>query len=210
VLRVGLTGGIGTGKSYVRSRFELRGVPTMDADRLARDAVAADSPALAEIRARFGEGVMSADGTLDRKALASVVFANPARRLELEAIVHPVVRSAIDTFFLEQARLGRPLAVADIPLLFETGRTRDFDAVVVAACSSEEQLRRVVRRDGTTAEDALARIAAQWPIDDKVRLAHYVVRTDGSFAETDRLVDEVIAALRSRAADDPPPPAPAE
>jgi dephospho-CoA kinase len=201
VLRVALTGGIGTGKSYVRSRFALRGIPTVDADQLAREAVTPGSPGLAEVRSRFGEAVVSADGSLDRKALAAVVFAEPASRRALEQIVHPIVRAGIDAFFADQARLGAPVAVADIPLLFETGRSAQFDAVVVAACSPDEQLRRVMRRDSASREDALARIAAQWPIADKVRLAHYVVRTDGSFADTDRLVDEVIAALRAIADD---------
>lgn len=199
MLRVGLTGGIGTGKSYVRSRFEVRGIPTIDADEVARAVVAPGTPALARIRERFGPGVVHADGTLDRPALAAIVFADAEQRQALEAIVHPAVRSVMDAWLATEQARGAEVVVADIPLLFETGRAADFDVVVVAACEPEEQLRRVMRRDKTTADQAQARLAAQWPIGEKVRRAHFVIRTDGTFAETDRLTDEVIAVLRERA-----------
>jgi dephospho-CoA kinase len=199
MLRVALTGGIATGKSYVRARFEMRGLPTIDADAVARAVVAPGTEALARIRDRFGDEVTTADGALDRKALAAIVFGDAAQRLALEAIVHPAVRAAIDGWMDAEAARGTPVAVADIPLLFETGRAARFDIVVVAACDAEEQVRRVMRRDGATAEEARARLAAQWPIDRKVRLAHYVIRTDGPFAETDRLTDEVVSALRRTA-----------
>lgn len=200
MLRVGLTGGIGTGKSYVRSRFDLRGVPTIDADAIAREVVAPGTPALARITTRFGAGVLLADGSLDRKALAAVVFADEGARRDLEAIVHPAVRAAIDAWIDAERARGTAVAVADIPLLYETGRDADFDVIVVAACGPEEQVRRVVRRDGVDAAQAKARLAAQWPIEEKARRAHFVIRTDGSFAETDRLADEVIGELRARAA----------
>lgn len=201
MLRVALTGGIGTGKSYVRSRFELRGIPTIDADAVARDVVAPGSVALDRIRERFGGGVLLADGTLDRRTLAAIVFSDAAGRAALEAIVHPAVRAAIDAWLAAAAARGTTVAVADIPLLFETGREAAFDLVVVAACDAGEQLRRVVRRDGLSIEAARARVAAQWPIAEKARRAHYVIRTDGTFAETDRLTDEVIAELRAIARD---------
>lgn len=199
MLRVALTGGIGTGKSYVRSRFELRGVPTADADVLAREVVAPGTAALAQVVRRFGTGVLRDDGSLDRKALGQVVFSDGQARRDLEAIVHPAVYAALGEWLHEQAAAGAAVAVADIPLLFETGHEDDFDVVVVVACAPEEQVRRVIRRDGITAREARARLAAQWPIEEKVRRAHYVIRTDGAFAETDRLADEVIAALRESA-----------
>lgn len=199
MLRVGLTGGIGTGKSYVRSRFEARGIPTIDADVVAREVVAPGTPALARIRERFGPRVLREDGSLDRPALAALVFSDADARLALEAIVHPAVRAVMDAWLAAEQARGTEVAVADIPLLFETGRAERFDVVVVAACDPEEQIRRVVRRDGASMEAARARLAAQWPIGEKVRRAHYVIRTDGTFADTDRLADEVIAELRARA-----------
>jgi dephospho-CoA kinase len=199
MLRVALTGGIATGKSYVRARFEAAGIPTIDADRLARDAVAPGTPGLDAVIGRFGPAFVGADGRLDRAALARVVFADAAARRDLEAIIHPWVRAAMDGWFETQRASGTPLAVADIPLLYETGRSAEFDAVVVAWCPADVQVARVRARDGATEEAARQRLAAQLPIDDKARLADYVIRTDGTFAETDAQVDETIAALKVRA-----------
>jgi len=192
--RIGLTGGIATGKSRVRARFEHLGVPTIDADVLAREAVAPDSPGLAEVVQRFGPGVLDAAGALDRTALAGIVFADDQARRDLEAIVHPRVRAATDRWFasLDPAQ---PFAVAEIPLLYETGRDADFDLVIVAATDQDTQVRRVVARDGLSEFAARARLAAQWPIDEKVRRADYVIRTDGAPAETDLRVDDLYRLL---------------
>jgi dephospho-CoA kinase len=194
VLQVALTGGIATGKSYCLARFAELGVPTIDADRLARLAVAPGSPGLAAVARRFGAAVVRADGTLDRAALAKIVFADRIARTDLEAIVHPDVYRRIREWFA-QLPLGTPLAIADIPLLFETGHEHELDAVVVAACRPEEQLRRLVARDGLPEADARARLAAQSPIDEKVRRAHYVIRTDGGFTETDTEIERVYRSL---------------
>jgi len=200
VLRVALTGGIATGKSYVRARFERLGLPTIDADQLARDVVAPGRPALAAIAGRFGAAILQADGTLDRAALARRVFADTSARRDLERIVHPAVYDAIRAWLAEVEAGGQAdLAVADIPLLYETGREGDFDAVVVAACDPEEQVRRVVARDRTAPEHARQRLAAQWPIADKVARADFVIDTGGTFEDTDRRADEVVRALRERA-----------
>jgi dephospho-CoA kinase len=198
--RVALTGGIATGKSYVRAQFEKHGVPTIDADTLSREAVAAGTPGLAAVVARFGSGVLDQAGTLDRHKLASIVFMDPAARRDLEAIVHPAVRRATDAWFdaLDPARYA--LAVADIPLLYEVGRDKDFDAVIVTAVDPETQVRRVVERDGASETEARQRIAAQLPIDDKVRRADFVIRTDGSFEQTDDQVRAVLEQLQADAA----------
>jgi dephospho-CoA kinase len=197
MLRVALTGGIGTGKSYVARRFEEAGVPVVDADRVARDVVEPGTSALAAIVRRFGPHVANDDGTLSRPRLASIVFSDAAARRDLEAIVHPEVRREIDTFFA-QLPPGVLFAVADIPLLFETGRAQDFDLVVVAACPPEMQVARVMARDGATQEAARRRIAAQLPIEQKVERADLVIDTSGTFADTDRAVDDVLARLRER------------
>ena len=196
MLRVALTGGIGTGKSYVVGRLRGRAVPTVDADQLARAAVQPDRPACARLRARFGPDAFSADGTLDRVRLGRLVFADATARAALEAIVHPPVREAIDTWFRRcRACTEAPFAVADIPLLFETGRADAFDRVVVVACDPALQLQRVMSRDGLAAADARRRIAAQLPIGEKVARADAVVRTDGSFEETDRQVASLYRTL---------------
>lgn len=193
-LRVALTGGIATGKSHVRERFEALGVPTIDSDTLARDAVAAGTPGLASVVREFGQEVLDRSGALDRRKLGALVFAEPARRRALEAIIHPEVRRAIDAWFVALDP-AVPFAIADIPLLYETGREADFDIVLVTAANPEEQVRRVMARDGLTEADARRRIAAQWPIAEKVSRADYVITTDGSFEETDRQVSALFEAL---------------
>ena len=194
MLRVGLTGGIATGKSYCLKRFAALGVPVIDADILAREVVAPGSPALQLIQARFGRSVIAPDGSLDRPVLASIVFADRAARADLESIIHPEVYRHINEWFANQPS-GVRFAIADIPLLFETGHEHDFDCVVVCACEPFEQLRRLIERDGLAEEAARARLAAQWPIGEKVARADFVIRTDGTFDATETQVREVFEAL---------------
>jgi dephospho-CoA kinase len=195
VRRVALTGGIATGKSHVRESFERLGVPTIDSDRLARDAVAPGSAGLAAVIEGFGRGVLDANGALDRHKLAAIVFANEQARKTLESIIHPQVRRATDAWFASLDPARHPYAIADIPLLFEVNRDRDFDVVIVVAAEPETQVRRVMQRDSLSEPEARQRLAAQLPIDEKVRRADFVIRTDGSIADTERQVGEVWRAL---------------
>ncbi len=195
--RIALTGGIATGKSYVLRRMHAAGLPVIDADVLAREVVAPGTPGLAAIGARFGGEIIQADGSLDRVRLADIVFSDRTARTDLEAIVHPAVRERIEQFFAGLAE-GTPFGVADIPLLYETGREREFDLVVVAACPREMQVARVMTRDGISREQVERRIAAQLPIEEKVRRADYVIDTRGEYADTDAATDAVIEALRRR------------
>lgn len=192
--RIALTGGIATGKSHVRAQFERLGVPTSDADAIAREVVAPGTPGLAAVIERFGPEVLDPTGALDRKRLASIVFADATARRDLEAIIHPRVKEATDRWF---ASLGdaHPFAIADIPLLYEAGRDKDFDEVIVVACDPATQLRRIIDRDGLTEAEARARLAAQLPIDEKVRRGDRIIRTDGSFADTDRQVEATLRVL---------------
>ena len=198
VRRVALTGGIATGKSHVRARFEALGVPTVDSDVLAREAVAPGTPGLAAVIARFGPDVLDPAGALDRHRLGKVVFADPEARRALEAIVHPEVRRATEAWYASLDPVRHPYAIADIPLLYEVGRDRDFDLVIVVAAEPVAQMRRVMERDNLPEHEARQRIAAQLPIDEKVRRADYVIRTDGTVAETDRQVREVFDRLAVR------------
>lgn len=200
LLRVALTGGIATGKSYVLARLGRRGVPTIDADRLARDVVRPGRPAWAALVERFGADICGPDGQVDRARLGDIVFADAAARAALEAIVHPPVRQAIaDWFEAREAEARVSLAVADIPLLYETGREGSFDRVVVTACPPEMQERRIVARNGLPVTEARRRIEAQLPIEHKAARADFVIRTDGTFEETDRQVNAVHEALRRAA-----------
>jgi dephospho-CoA kinase len=137
---------------------------------------------------------------LDRQKLASIVFMDPAARRDLEAIVHPAVRAATESWFdsLDPARYT--LAIADIPLLYEVGRERDFDVVIVTAVDPETQVRRVIDRDGISEEETRQRLAAQLPIDEKVRRADFVIQTDGAFEETAEQVRRVLDQLQADAA----------
>jgi dephospho-CoA kinase len=194
MLRVALTGGIATGKSYCLAHFAELGVPVVDADRLAREAVVPGSPGLRAVVERFGSEVLAADGSLDRAALGRIVFDDPRARAALEAIVHPEVYRHIREWFANLPA-GTRVAMADIPLVFETGHNHDFDAVVVAACQPDEQVRRVMARDRLPDRDARARLAAQWPIEEKVKRADHVIWTDNGFAETDRQIRDVHGQL---------------
>ena len=194
--RVGLTGGIATGKSVVRAELERLGVPTIDADLVARDVVAPGTSALTAILDRFGTGVLT-DGALDRRKLGSIVFADDAARRDLEEIVHPAVKTAINAWLDTMSRQHN-LAVAVIPLLYETGRERDFDVVITTACRSEEQLRRVMTRDSLSELQARQRINAQLSTEEKVRRADYAIWTDGTHENTKRQVVETLEQLARR------------
>ncbi len=193
-MRVALTGGIASGKSACLRRFAALGAPTLDADVVARDVVAAGTPGLAAVVAEFGDGVLASDGGLDREALGRLVFSDGRARRRLEAIIHPAVYEAVGRWFEDlEAKADGPSApgVADIPLLYETRHEADFDRVVVAACRPDQQLARLMARDGLDETAARQRIDAQRPLADKVRLADFVVDTSGTLAETDAGVDEV-------------------
>lgn len=193
-LRVALTGGIGTGKSYCLERFRALGAPVIDADDLARQAVSPGSAGLRAVVSRFGADSVREDGTLNRDRLAARVFSDPDARRDLEAIVHPIVYRAIAEWF-DHLPASSPPAIADIPLLYETRREGDFDRVVVASCPVEMQIDRLTRRDGMSVGDAELRVASQWPIGEKAKRADFVIDTSGTFEDTDRQVDVVWRAL---------------
>jgi dephospho-CoA kinase len=195
MLKVALTGGIATGKSYVLDQFRRRGVPCLDADELAHGVEAAGTEATAAIAARFGADVLAADGSVNRARLGPIVFADPAARRELEAIVHPAVYRAIAAGIRAFELTGtHAFAIVDVPLLFETGADRQFDRVIVTACPPDVQLARLKSR-GLSEEAARQRLAAQWPTDRKVAGATLVIRTDGTFEQTDAQVEAICRAF---------------
>ena len=195
MLKIALTGGIATGKSYVLDQFRRRGVPCLDADELAHGVTAAGTEATTAIAERFGADILAADGAVDRRKLGTIVFADPAARRELEAITHPAVFRAIDAGLRAFELMGDgAFAVVGVPLLFETGAEKGFDKVIVTACAPQTQLARLIER-GLTEDAARQRLAAQWTTEQKVARADFAVTTDGAFTETDRQVDEIYRAL---------------
>jgi dephospho-CoA kinase len=206
LLKIALTGGIATGKSYARVRFAQRGLPTIDADELARDLPKRHSEALEAIVRRFGPAVLNRNGTLNRQALATIVFHDPSARLDLEGILHPAVYRAIHQWFEHLELLGRHrIALADIPLLFETGRDAGFDKVIATWCREDQQMARMKER-GMTDDEARARLGAQLPAAEKAARAAYVIDTSGTLEETDDQVDEIFDQLVDMV--DPPPATP--
>ncbi len=188
-MRIGLTGGIASGKSTVARKLEQLGAFTIDADVLARDVVALGTEGLKAVVARFGNSVLAADGSLDRSALARVIFADPQARADLNAIIHPLVRERAAE--LEAAAPVGAVVVHVIPLLVETGQQDRFDAVVVVDTTGEEQLRRLTRRDGLTQTEAEQRVAAQASREERLGAATHVIDSSGPVRETMRQVDEL-------------------
>ena len=199
MLLVGLTGGIGSGKSTIARMLEERGAVVFDADVLAREAVAPGTPGHEAVVERFGANVLSPGGELDRDALAAVVFADPAARRDLEAIVHPEVRR----LFAEGCDAYRDsdsVIVFSAPLLVETGMHSAFDVLIVVSAPVETQIERLLRDRGMSEEQARARIDAQAPLEEKAAVADVLVDNDGPLEELDGQVDRVWSDLRARAA----------
>jgi len=195
MLKIALTGGAATGKSYVLDQFRRHGVPCLVADDLAHGVTAAGTEATAAIAARFGAGVIAADGSVSREVLGPIVFADEAARHELEAIVHPAVYRAIQAGMRAFETIGgSSLAVVEIPLLYETGHAKDFDRVIVTACSDETQLARLVGR-GLSDTRARQIVAAQMPTAEKAARADFVIHTDGARADTDAQVRQILEKL---------------
>ena len=195
MLKIALTGGIATGKSYVLEQFRRRGVPCLDADLLAHGVMAPGTEAAAAIAVRFGPDILSADGAVDRTKLGAIVFADSSARRDLEAIVHPAVYRAIAAGVRAfELVVGGPFVIVDVPLLYETGAEKEFDKVIVTTCTPEKQIARLVAR-GLTDAAARQRLAAQWPTEKKTARADFVIDTDGSLDETNVQVEEIYRLL---------------
>jgi dephospho-CoA kinase len=187
---LGLTGGIGSGKSTVASMFSELGAEVIDADRLARDIVEPGQPALDEIAAAFGGEILLPDGRLNRSKLAGIIFADPVARARLDSITHPPIQRLMADAVA--ARRDRPgVLVLDIPLLFENDRGGLVESVVVVWIDSATQLRRLVERDGLSERQARQRIAAQMPLDVKRDRADHVIDNNGSLQSTRRQVEAI-------------------
>ncbi|MFF1352677.1 dephospho-CoA kinase [Streptomyces sp. NPDC058297] len=198
MLKVGLTGGIGAGKSEVSRLLVKHGAVLIDADRIAREVVEPGTPGLAAVVEAFGSDVLAPDGTLDRPALGAIVFADADRLAVLNSIVHPLVGARSSE--LEATATGDSVVVHDVPLLAENGLAPLYDLVVVVDASPETQLDRLVRLRGMSEEDARARMAAQATREKRLEIADIVIDNDVPLDELHRRVDAVWADLAQRAA----------
>jgi dephospho-CoA kinase len=190
----GLTGGVGMGKSTAAEFLRVRGAQIVDTDELARQLVQPGQPALTEIQAEFGKAIIASDGRLRRDELARIVFADAAARKKLETILHPRICER----WLAQVETWRgekhPLAVVVIPLLFETQAESSFDKIICVACSTPTQRQRLLSR-GWTPEQIKQRLAAQWPVEQKISRADFVVWTDGALDAHARQLERIFVKL---------------
>ena len=202
---LGLTGGVGMGKSACVQLLHARGIPVIDTDDLAREIVRPGEPALREIRSLFGPDVFSSDGHLRRAELARRVFNDPAARRQLEAILHPPIRQRWRAQVEAWRAQGLPVAIVVIPLLFETQAEQELDETICVACTVATQRERLTSR-GWTPEEIDQRIQAQWPAEVKMARADYVVWTEGDLGVAAEQIDRILqlSPFSRAAAPDPP------
>lgn len=193
---IGLTGGIASGKSTVSNWLLSQGYPVVDADIAARKVVEPGMPALEKIRKAFGDDVLLPDGTLDRKRLGSIIFANEEKRQTLNVIVHPAVREWMRQETERAFGEGASIVIMDIPLLFESKLTHMVEETILVYVTKETQLKRLMERDGYMEADALARIHAQMPIDEKKELADYIVDNNGPLSETIEQMKQIMDTFK--------------
>jgi dephospho-CoA kinase len=191
---VGLTGGIGSGKSTVARMLRERGIPVLDADTIARQVVEPGQPAHSEIAAAWPE-VMAGDGRIDRKKLGAIVFSDPASQARLQAITHPRIREQVAEQAAALALSGHRLAFLEAALLVETGYYQQLDGLVVVSLDEEAQVERVMARDACSRDSALARIRAQKPLADKIRVADHVIDNGGCVEATRARLAQILQAL---------------
>ncbi len=208
-LLFGMTGGLASGKSSVATRWRARGLPVIDADEVAREVVAQGTSGLAELVRGFGPGILAADGSLDRKQMAALVFADPAARQKLETITHPRIAAATLARATELETEGEAIGCYEATLLVERSLADAFRPLVVVAAEERTQIARAIARDKLSENEARARLRAQLPMKDKIAAADYVIRNDGELASLEKSADDVLDAICRNAGIDPalyPPP----
>ncbi len=192
---IGLTGGIACGKTTVARLLAERGARIIDADIIAREVVRPGEDAWSLIIKRFGQDILLGNEEINRVKLGGIVFSNEQARLDLNAIVHPAVRRRMKQLAEEAQAEGVPLIVLDIPLLYESKLEHMTEQVVVVYCKEDVQLARLMQRNGFTREEALRRIQAQMPLEEKIKRADYTINNNGTLTDTERQVDELIEQL---------------
>jgi len=198
MLKVALTGGIASGKSTVADMLRQAGIPVLDSDDIARQAVAPGRPGWQALRENFGEGFFRPDGSLDRQALARHVFTRPEARRQLNRLLHPWITQELEHRLAQLESAGEPLVVVEIPLLFELGLEKLYDYVIVVYTNQESQQQRLARRDARTMAEIEGILAAQGSLAEKAARADFVVDNSGSVAASRQQVKKIIAALRKQ------------
>lgn len=197
MLKVGLTGSIAVGKSFVLAAFRELGAAVLDADRVAREVVRPGTAGLAQVVEAFDESILQPDGGLDRAKLASIVFADEEKRLLLNSIIHPLVFEVQNEWLLEQeAQIPHGVAIVDAALMIESGGYRRFDKLIVVWCEPELQLQRLMARDSLSRADAQRRITSQMPQEEKKSYADFLIDTSNGFEDTRRQTAEVLGQLK--------------
>lgn len=198
MLRVGLTGGLASGKSFVGEQLRGLGCLLVKADEIGHGVLMPGGEAYAATVREFGDSILNPDGTIDRRKLAALVFGDPKRLALLNSFVHPPVRERTTRLIAEfEARQPNGIAVVEAAILVEGGSYRQYDRLIVAACRPEQQIERAMHRDGVSREEAEARLARQLPLADKVKVADFVIDTSGSKEDTVAQTHAVYEALRS-------------
>ncbi len=201
MLKVGLTGGLASGKTFVAREFEKLGCAVISADRLGHEVLRREGEAFADVVAEFGEEILDADGEINRKALGTIVFADPAKLKKLNSLVHPHVFNKQEKLFAEIA-VGDPKAVvvSEAAIMIESGSYSRYDRIVITVCPPDLQIRRYCDRESASEADARARLARQMPLEEKRKYADYVIDTSGTKQETERQVREIHQELLREAA----------
>ena len=192
----GLTGGIGSGKSTVARLFREEKIPVVDADRISREITSPGKPAYIDIVGRFGEEILLPDGRIDRKMLGAIIFADPAKRADLEAITHPRIALGIREAVSALASEGHPVAIVEAALIHEKEPQGMFDAVIGVRCGTELQVLRLMHRDGISREQALQIVSSQMDPEEKARASDYVIDNSGDIAGTRAQVRSLAETLR--------------
>lgn len=195
-LLLGLTGGIASGKSTVSQLLVKYGALLVDADQVARDVVEPGQPALAQIASQFGQAVLNEDGSLNRSALGAIVFSDKEKRAALESITHPAIRSQMKaTFETYEREQPDALVIADIPLLYETKQVHLYEGIIVVYVPRVLQVERLMKRNGLTEQEAISRIQIQMDIEEKRKLADYVIDNSGGLEQTEQQIVELLQRL---------------
>ncbi|MSV34621.1 MAG: dephospho-CoA kinase [Bryobacterales bacterium] len=202
MLRVGLTGGLASGKSFVGKTLGGLGCLVIRNDEIGHQVIEPGGEAYADVVQEFGRGILNPDGSIDRRKLAALVFRDPERLAKLNALVHPPVRARTRQL-LEAYEASHPhgVAVVEAAILIETGSYRDYEKLLVAVCSVEQQIQRALARDGVTREEVLERLSRQMPLEEKIKYADYLVDTSGTKEQTQarvRAIHETLAGLAQR------------
>jgi len=200
MIKVGLTGGLASGKSFIGAELERLGAQVLEADKLGHAILMPDGEAYADVVELFGNEILSADNTIDRKKLGTIVFTDPEKLKQLNALVHPHVFNRQKQFFAEiEARDPDAVAVVEAAIMVESGSYKNYDRLILAACPSDVQIARFVEREKSTVEEAESRLDRQMPLEEKRKYADFVIDTAGSKSQTLAQVEDVYRKLRSEA-----------